>query len=274
MRTLATLIRRSHDPRFWISAGLLLTAAVLLAACGGASQQAEEAVPAPQMQEPDPVADDILAHPSRTEDDRYRDAGFKPLEVYGFFGVEPGMTVLDVMTGGGYNMHVLSLLVGDQGKVIAMPGPWYEDEESFGRPKARLEERVQAGNLANVEIRPWWAGLEDNSLDVIVTVRNYHDLGEAPDRIAVLPDWMRALKPGGVVGVVDAHTPSGLDEENHRIEEQLVIDEISGAGFELVGSSDILYNPDDTYDFDGREEDAPIHRYYIHRFVHRYSKAE
>ena len=76
-----------------------------------------------------------------------------------------------------------------------------------------------------------------------------------------------------MLGGIEAYTPKqGIDEPLHRINEDLVIEEITAAGFELVGRSDVLHNAEDTYDFDGREEDAPIHRYYIHRFVHRYEK--
>jgi predicted methyltransferase len=217
---------------------------------------------------------DPLEDPARSEDDRERDGGFKPLEVYGFFGVEPGMTVADLWPGRGYNTHILSRVVGDEGTVLAVLGPIYYQTkyEQYVRPA--LQERIETANLSNVKIVGPLSDLADNSVDVMITVRNYHDLGEAEDRIAVLPDLMRALKPGGVLGVVDAYTPKeGRDEPVHRINEDLVIAEITGGGFELAGTSEILVNGEDSYEFDGREEDAPIHRYYIHRFVHKYSKS-
>ncbi len=214
-----------------------------------------------------------LDQPSRSDDDRKRDEGFKPLEVYGFFGVEPGMTVADLWPGRGYNTQILSAVVGPEGKVLAVLGPLYMKEKYKERVTNALNARIEAGHLSNVTIVGPLADLADNSVDVMITVRNYHDLGEAADRTAVLPDLMRALKPGGILGVVDAVTDKeGRDEENHRINEDLVVKEITGAGFELVGKSDILANPKDTYDFDGREKDAPIHRYFIHRFVHKYRK--
>lgn len=214
-----------------------------------------------------------LDHPSRSDDDRERDKGFKPLEVYGFFGVEPGMTVADLWPGRGYNTHILSLLVGEDGKVIAALGPIYFQSRYEARVREALKERIEKGSLTNVEVAEPLSDLSDNSIDVMITVRNYHDLGESEDRIAVLPDLLRALKPGGILGVVDAYTPKeGRDEDHHRINEELVVKEITGGGFELVGRSDVLLNQKDTYDFDGREDDAPIHRYHIHRFVHKYRK--
>ena len=213
----------------------------------------------------------VLEDPSRTDDDRKRDEGFKPLEVYGFFGVEPGMTVADLWPGRGYNTQILARCVGDEGKVLAILGPLYTQEKYLQRITDAVNERLEAGSITNVELVGPLADVAENSIDVMITVRNYHDLGEAADRTAVLPGLMRALKPGGILGVVDAVTPKeGRDEENHRINEELVVEEITSAGFELVARSEILNNPKDDYQFDGREEDAPIHRYFIHRFVHKY----
>ena len=214
-----------------------------------------------------------LDHPSRTEDDRFRDKGFKPLEVYEFFEVTPGTIVADIWPGRGYHTHLLSLVMGEDGRVLSVLGPLYLDKEYEEWVRGKLTERIDAGQLKNVEVVGPLSDIEDESIDVMITVRNYHDLGDEAARIAVLPDLMRILKPGGVFGVVEAYTPKeGVDEPFHRINEDLVIREITGAGFALVERSDILVNPDDTYDFDGREDDAPINRYYIHRMVHKYRK--
>ena len=44
--------------------------------------------------------EDAIASPQRTDADRKRDATSKPAEVLGFFGIEPGMQVLDLISGG------------------------------------------------------------------------------------------------------------------------------------------------------------------------------
>jgi predicted methyltransferase len=216
-----------------------------------------------------------LADPSRSDDDRYRDGGFKPLEVYGFFGVDEGMTVGDLWASRLYNTHVLAHMVGEDGRVIAIVSPRDEvSERGMARAKAAYEERNSTGSMSNVELIGSLSQVPDNSLDVLITVRNYHDLGERDARISFLPRALRVLKPGGIFGVVDAHTdkPDERDESVHRINADLTIEEITSGGFEYVGSSDVLRNPDDTFEFDGREDDAPIHRYYIDRFVQKYRK--
>ena len=100
--------------------------------------------------------------------------------------------------------------------------------------------------------------LPADSLDVVLTVRNYHDISEER-----LQGWLagihRALKPGGVFAVVDVRTKPG-DEgratELHRIAEDTVVAEVTAAGFELEGRSDLLANANDTYgssEFGNRE---------------------
>jgi predicted methyltransferase len=245
--------------------------ATILATGAGAAVAVQSTIPA-----------GVLDDPTRSEDDRYRDEGFKPLEVYGFFGVEPGMTVADLWTSRGYNAHILAHAVGDTGKLVAIIAPFESSPERTERSRAALSERFAAAGLANTEIVADLAAVPADSIDVLVTVRNYHDLGEREARLEALPHIMRVLKPGGILGVVDAHTnkTDERDESVHRINEDLARAEITSSGFEFIAASDVLYNPEDTFDFDGREragvrgatQDAPIHRYFIHRWVHKYRK--
>jgi len=114
---------------------LLIATALALGACGdrgdsgdGADGGPDTAAPEPAAEsrtttpEAAPAADDLesrLADASRAEADRARDAGRKPAEVLAFLGIEPGMSVLDLMAGGGYYTEVLSLAVGPEGQVVA-----------------------------------------------------------------------------------------------------------------------------------------------------------
>jgi predicted methyltransferase len=181
------------------------------------------------------TAQDILADPVRTDDERARDAGSKPLEVYAFWGIEPGMTVVDLMPGGGYNTVLLSKVVGDAGHVYA--GPPRGDA---------LANRLAAASLSNVHVIAGPGEIEAGSADAMITVRNMHDLG---DRAAgFLAECHAGLKAGGILGVVDARTnKDGYDSETHRINQQMVIDLVTAAGFELVDTSEMLANPDDDF---------------------------
>lgn len=200
----------------------------------------------------------ILDDPTRPAQERERDAGSKPLEVYAFFGVQSGMTVLDLMPGGGYNTVILSKVVGDQGTVYAGPDR-----------RGRLAERLAAAPLANVTLIEGVDSIPADSLDVIVTVRNVHDLEARGTAAEAYVSYLAALKPGGIFGVVDARTPKeGFDSETHRINQQTVIDHVTAAGFELVETSEMLANPNDDF---GMSESGGG-RWSIDRMVLKFAK--
>ena len=60
-----------------------------------------------------------LATPGRLDSDREQDSGRKPAEVLEFFGVQPGMSVLDLYAGAGYFTELLAAVVGPAGRVVA-----------------------------------------------------------------------------------------------------------------------------------------------------------
>lgn len=204
-----------------------------------------------------PQASD-LNQPNRSVDERRRDGGSMPLELYAFFGIEPGMTVADVMPGGGYNTYILTNVVGEEGTVYT--GPDRGD---------RMADRLEANPLSNTQLIAGYGDMPAGGVDVLITVRNMHDVINGGGEAEALAAWMTALKPGGILGVVDARTTmEGFDSSTHRINEQTVIDAVTAAGFELVESSDLLANPDD--DVTTRAESG--NRYDIDRMVLKFRK--
>ena len=263
---------------------------VLIAGFGFGCAGGEPAADSAPEPAPEPVVEAIsydaaiLDVAGRTEDDHYRDGGTKPLDIYAFFGVEPGMAVGDLSTSRMYNAHVLGQIVGSEGRVYAIVG--LGDTLREGRMEGAqdtYDSRNVEGSMANVEIVGTLEDLPVNSLDVLITVRNYHDFGEREDRVANTARMLRVLKPGGILGAIDAHTDKTdeRDESVHRLNEDLAREEIVEGGFEFVEASDLLYNAEDTFDFDGREglrtpddpsDDAPIHRYFIQRWTLKFQK--
>jgi predicted methyltransferase len=260
--------------------GFLVLCATFAACSGGGepatdTEEAPAAIAEPAAPPASPYDAAILEVAGRPDDDLYRDEGFKPLDVYGFFGIEPGMTVGDLATSRMYNAHILAQIVGPSGKVIATSTYSAEAREgAMERLQETLDTRNVDGVLDNVEIVATLEDIPENSLDVLVTVRNYHDFGERQGRIDTLPRLMRVLKPGGILGVIDAHTDKmdERDESVHRMNENMAREEIESAGFIFLGSSDVLYNADDTFDFDGRRAGDPIHRYFIQRWTLKFQK--
>ena len=101
---------------------LLILCALILAGCSRQSDAPGDTVPASAdgpVETAVSIYRDTLQNPARPETDRARDADRKPAEVLQFLGVMPGMTVLDMFSGGGYYTKILSSVVGDSGRVVA-----------------------------------------------------------------------------------------------------------------------------------------------------------
>ncbi len=222
-----------------------------------------------------------IANPIRNPENSARDADRKPGEVLHFFGVEEGMTVVDIASGGGYFTEVISGIVGPSGSVRAHNTP----SQQFEDGRATLEAHYQKfGNIAiDVVERGATLPYEDNSVDVLLLSLIVHHLhfdeanpDSMPERsAAIYADFKRVLKPGGVFAVIE-HTaaPGSSRAESagwHRAPEEIIKADISSAGFEFDGDADIHVNPDDDLKNVWFEVDL---RGKTTRMVHRYVKPD
>lgn len=207
---------------------------------------------------PADLYDKAVAHPGRSADDLKRDATDRPADVLRAAGIKPGMQVADFFAADGYYSELLSYVVGDAGHVLLLNNPPY-DKFSRGAWKQRIERQ----HLANVEHRsvdPAQMGLADASFDAVIMVKVYHDLywvapqdgWPAIDAGAVLDQLAKALKPGGLLLVVDhAAKPgsgSSVAGSLHRIDEAFMRKDFESHGFAFVRTSDVLRRRDDARD--------------------------
>ncbi len=218
-----------------------------------------------------------LANTGRSEEDRARDAGRKPTEVVAFLGIKPGMTVMDLIASGGYYTEVLSVAVGPKGTVHAQNPKAFLEFRDGANDKA-LTARLADNRLANVkrldrEIADM--GIAPGSLDAVITALNFHDVynGGGPEAVAgMLAAISAALKPGGVLGVIDhAGNPDADNAKLHRIHEDLVVKAVTDAGFVVEAKSEVLRHSNDDHSlvvFD------PAIRGKTDRFVLRLRKPE
>jgi predicted methyltransferase len=192
-----------------------------------------------------------LASPGRPEGDRERDAGRKPTDVIAFLGIEPGMTVIDLVAAGGYYTEVLSGAVGPTGKVYAQNGAFVLKIRDGVNDEA-MTARLAGNRLSNVERLDREMsdlGLAPESVDAAFTALNFHDIYNGSGRKAALrflAAVRAALKLGGVLGLIDHSGGAGEDDaELHRIEEALVEKLAKSEGFEVEARSELLRNPED-----------------------------
>jgi len=188
----------------------------------------------------------------RSAEDKARDEGRKPEKVMDFFDIQPGMSVLEVLSSGGYYTEILSHRVGESGKVFAQNNRFILDVFD-GRFAKEFELRTQNKKLPNVSHYITEFGEFDlkEQVDAVTIVLNYHDMYSNFDeekRFKVLDQIKTALKPGGTLGIIDMEAVEGVHNPKlHRIHHQIVKDELAQAGFILEAEASFLNNSQDDY---------------------------
>ncbi len=215
----------------------------------------------------------ILADTSRPQEHRDQDQSRATVQILEFFGIGSGDRVADLLAGGGYYTRILVPLVGDDGQVYAGNNAFYQ--RFFAEAFDALLNEPAFSNVVRIDGRVDELGLPtDGSLDVVLMSQAYHDLVLTDeDRNEMNRRISQALRSGGVYGIVDhaAMPGSGTSatQELHRIDEQVVIDEITAAGFELDAEADFLANPDDDHSLSIFDDSI---RGQTDRFVLRFTK--
>ena len=244
---------------------------VFLAAC-------QEAPPPPQEEVAEPPAveaaapeisrlDAVLAAQPAEVQARYQYR--HPKETLEFFGVEPGMTVVEALPGGGWYTKILAAYLGPNGTVIGADYPinLYKNfgfyNEEFGEAKKTWVEDWSAGAAgwggddgATVSAFVFGAVPDEmvGTADVILFVRAMHNLARFESQggylTQAIDDAWRILKPGGVVGIVQHHARDEMPDDwasgaAGYLKTGFLISQLEKRGFELVGESDINANPND-----------------------------
>jgi predicted methyltransferase len=242
--------------------------AALAVACGG-----EAAAPPPSTAAATSAADvkgsvdaklrSSLAGAQRTEKERKRDVYRHPLETLEFFGLNDGMSVVEISPGEGWFTAVLAPVLRDHGKLVVAGGDPNGDPKSEGTQHAQaLQQRFQKMPQAFDRVQSvvlkhdqdWVLGPPE-SADMVLTFRNFHNWVEAKMTDQVLGAAFKVLKHGGVLGLTDHRANPGGSEDpkvvgdRGYIPEATVVRIVEAAGFKLAGKSEVNANPKDTKDY-------------------------
>lgn len=232
----------------------------LLAWSGPWISAAHAAAPAYNQQQLQQQLIDILGDPQRQQDarrDRYR----HPAETLAFFEVGSTMSVAEIWPGGsGWYSEILAPLLRDHGHYYAAQFPRGSGIGFYDRARADFTSKIEQTphRYGHPEITTF--DLEGNSelapansLDRVLTFRNIHNwyMKEGDRSVqAAMQQFYTALKPGGLLGVVEHRLASGrpLSEQQTSgyMNQDYVIRMAQQAGFELVASSEINANPLDS----------------------------
>lgn len=198
-----------------------------------------------------------VAAQDRPAEARAMDAGRRPAEVLQFMGLRRGDRALDLFTGTGYFAEIIGRAVGPTGSVLAWEPANFLNDQSRG-----LLNGIH-GRASNVS---WFAtpadalSLPENAFDFVMINLNYHDTYWQSERYhfprmdpaAFLRTVFRSIKPGGTMAVIDHVANPGRETREevnatHRIDPATIRADFERAGFQFVGESNVLRNPQDDH---------------------------
>jgi predicted methyltransferase len=251
-----------------------LTGALLLPLVAVAQSSAPAASGSSAAQIPAYITS-AMNDPARAAD-RKDDARRKMADVMAFTGVKPGDKVLELVPGSGYWTRVFSRIVGPQGHVYTV---WPNETAKFSAKSFANWQELAKSTYTNVSLLKQPAAMLSvpQKVDIVFTSQNYHDYHDPFMGPVDMKKFDRqvfdALKPGGVFVVIDHIAPagSGTSDTNtlHRIDPEVVKQEVESAGFVFDGSSDALVNPKDPLDIKVFD---PSIRGHTSQFIYRFRK--
>jgi predicted methyltransferase len=244
-------------------AGGMLVLGATLAACGTTDGLLADARPVYQW---------LFNPEERSEADRELDRRRRPVQLLEFYDARPGMRVLDMGTGAGYNAELLVRAVGPTGYVYAQNTQLALDKFVKGGFEARRKEYPIMRRVIHL-VRDFESPVPSDirQLDLVTFNFMYHDtVWMGVDRARMNRAVFEALKRGGVYIVADhsarAGTLGSAAKSLHRIDEALVRQEIEAAGFKFVAEADFLRNPEDWRDTLIFKSEVPTDRFIL-KFV-------
>ena len=201
-----------------------------------------------------------IASPKRPLADRVRDPARHPLASLSFWGIRPGITLIDLQPEGGYWTEILApYLAKTGGTYIAGVTDLDDPNENTGLKANRLQfeashkNRIRYGTIRYAAFGEVSGPLAPpNSVDVVLSAREVHKWIQGKFFDKALKDIFSALKPGGFFAVeehrADPITPPPGSYTGY-VNTKTVIDAALRAGFVLDGSSEINANPKDIKDY-------------------------
>ena len=234
----------------------MLRGAVLLVLLASAIPPAGAAADAQRL------IDEFMVGEHRSAENKARDKYRHPKETLLFFGLGPDMTVVEISPGRGWYTEILAPLLRDGGQYYAAvsaiteksPDALKKNDAAYrgmlnAAPDLYGKVKLSVLSAGSFQIAP------PGSADMVLTFRNVHNWAKAGSAEAMFKAFNEALKPGGVLGVVE-HRARPEQSFQQQIDtgymtETYVAEVAQKAGFKLVNKSDINSNPKDTKDYPG-----------------------
>jgi len=206
---------------------------------------------------------------SQSEEAKARYDARHPAETLTYFGIKPGMTVVEALPGGGWYSKILLPYLGKNGHLIGadyavsmFPEFGFFSQEQLDKKKTWIADWTKQANEWRKDGDAAVSAFQFNDLpqdmhnkaDAVLFIRALHNLARFEQKggflTSALQDANKVLKQGGILGVVQHKAPdsaedSWADGSHGYLKQDWLIKQIEAAGFEFIGASDINANPKD-----------------------------
>ncbi|MCC6301651.1 MAG: class I SAM-dependent methyltransferase [Gammaproteobacteria bacterium] len=201
-----------------------------------------------------------VAGAHRPEANRARDRYRHPVETLSFFGIRPDMTVVEIFPGGGWYTEILAPFLREKGVYYAAGLDPDSGSEFARRSMHAFRDKLEADPELYDRVRVTVLAPPDKtaiappgSADMVLTFRNIHNWMAAGTAEQIFAAMFAALKPGGVLGVVehrgDPAVPQDPKAGTGYVRQDYAIRLAEKAGFKFVADSEVNANPKDTKDY-------------------------
>jgi len=192
-----------------------------------------------------------------------------PFETLQFFGIKPGMKVIEVLPGRGWYSKILLSYLGVKGELVGVdyaqdmwPHFSFADEKFIENKKTwvtswikdasawRDDESARVNAFKYGDVPP----AMKESADAVLFIRAFHNLARYDDKGGYLSKALKetfdVLKPGGLVGIVqhaarEDRPDAWASGNNGYLKKSFVMKAMKDHGFEFIGESAINENPKD-----------------------------
>jgi len=200
---------------------------------------------------------EVIAGDHRSEKNKARDEYRNPVETLTFFGIRPDMTVVEIYPGRGWYTEILAPYLKDSGTLFAAEHPGDPSYAALQRSLDAFDQKIQDapelyGEVKRTKLTKEGHIAPPGSADLVVTFRNVHSLMGSGTEQEAFAAMFKALKPGGVLGVVQHRGDPNVKQDPKAglgyVNEDYVIELAEKAGFDLAEKAEINGNPKDTKD--------------------------
>jgi predicted methyltransferase len=196
----------------------------------------------------------------RTPANVARDKFRHPVQVLQFFGLTDTMTAVEILPGGAaYWTEIMAPYLRDRGVYYAALAEDTTDYEPARRGNAAFRAKVANDPARYGKVRMTTFAADRHAIappgtaDLVVTFRNLHNWMERGEADAALATFYKALKPGGVLGIVDhrgrTDAPQDPAAKSGYVRQDYAIALAEKAGFRFEAASEVKANPKDTKDY-------------------------